>query len=233
MIRTKKPKTVIRQFTDFEISQTLFTFLFASQDATSSASTWLFQLTADHPEVLNKIREENIRLRNGNKFAPLTMELLESMQYTRAVVKETLRYRPPVLMVPYIAKKNFPITESYTIPKGEYLLMPSLFHDANISGSMVVPATYPALHDPEVYPNPDSFDPERWLAGDAEKQAKNWLVFGTGPHYCLGQTYATLHLMAMIGKASMFLDWKHHATPLSEKIKLFATIFPEVSTNNP
>ena len=227
----EKPKTVIRQFTDFEISQTLFTFLFASQDATSSASTWLFQLTADHPEVLNKIREENIRLRNGNKFAPLTMELLESMQYTRAVVKETLRYRPPVLMVPYIAKKNFPITESYTIPKGEYLLMPSLFHDANISGSMVVPATYPALHDPEVYPNPDSFDPERWLAGDAEKQAKNWLVFGTGPHYCLGQTYATLHLMAMIGKASMFLDWKHHATPLSEKIKLFATIFPEVSTN--
>lgn len=94
---------------------------------------------------------------------------------------------------------------------------------------MVVPATYPALHDPEIYPNPDTFDPERWLTGDAEKQAKNWLVFGTGPHYCLGQTYAQLHLMAMIGKASMFLDWEHHATPVSENIKLFATIFPEVS----
>ena len=116
---SEKPKTVIRQFTDFEISQTLFTFLFASQDATSSASTWLFQLTADRPDVLNKIREENIRLRNGDMYAPLTMELLESMQYTRAVVKETLRYRPPVLMVPYIAKKSFPITDSYTIPKGK------------------------------------------------------------------------------------------------------------------
>lgn len=116
---SEKPKSVIRQFTDFEISQTLFTFLFASQDATSSASTWLFQLTANHPEVLDKIREENVRLRNGNKKAPLTMELLENMQYTRAVVKETLRYRPPVLMVPYVAKKNFPITDSYTIPKGK------------------------------------------------------------------------------------------------------------------
>lgn len=117
----EKPKTVIRQFTDLEISQTLFTFLFASQDATSSASTWLFQLTADRPEVLEKIREENIRLRDGHKHAPLTMKLLESMQYTRAVVKETLRYRPPVLMVPYIVKKDFPITDSYTVPKGSYM----------------------------------------------------------------------------------------------------------------
>jgi hypothetical protein len=94
---------------------------------------------------------------------------------------------------------------------------------------MVVPTTYPALHDPEAYPNPDSFEPDRWITGDAEKQTKNWLVFGTGPHYCIGQTYATLNLMAMIGKASMMLDWKHRVTDKSEEIKVFATIFPMVS----
>jgi hypothetical protein len=94
---------------------------------------------------------------------------------------------------------------------------------------MVVPTTYPALHDPEAYPNPDSFEPDRWITGDAEKQVKNWLVFGTGPHYCLGQTYAQLNLMAMIGKASILLDWHHEVTPLSEEIKVFATIFPQVS----
>jgi C-22 sterol desaturase len=94
---------------------------------------------------------------------------------------------------------------------------------------MVVPTTYPSLHDPEAYPEPDSFDPERWITGDAEKQIKNWLVFGTGPHICIGQTYATLHLMAMVGKASLKLDWRHQATPLSEEISIFATIFPKVS----
>lgn len=93
---------------------------------------------------------------------------------------------------------------------------------------MVIPTTYLSLHDPEAYPNPDSFDPERWITGDAEKQTKNWLVFGTGPHHCLGQTYAVLNLVAMIGKASMHLDWRHDVTPLSEKIKVFATIFPQV-----
>ena len=91
---------------------------------------------------------------------------------------------------------------------------------------MVIPTTYPALHDPEAYPDPDTFDPERWISGTAEKQVKNWLVFGTGPHYCLGQTYAQLNLMAMLGKASVTLDWKHEITELSEKIKVFATIFP-------
>lgn len=210
---SEKPTTLLRDFSDFEISQTIFTFLFASQDATSSASTWLFQLMADRPEILAKVREENLAVRNGDRNQEFSMDILEKMTYTRAVVKETLRYRPPVIMVPYMVKKSFPMTDSYTAPKG----------------SMVVPTVYPALHDPEAYPEPETFDPDRWITGDAEKAAKNWLVFGTGPHYCLGQTYAQLNLMAMIGKASLHLNWEHHITPLSEDIKVFATIFPQVS----
>ena len=95
---------------------------------------------------------------------------------------------------------------------------------------MVIPTTYLALRDPEVYENPDQFDPERYYTGDAEvKGAKNYLVFGTGAHYCLGQQYAQLNLALMLGKASLLMDWKHHATPKSEEIKVFATIFPMVS----
>ena len=209
---SEKPSMLLRDFSDFEISMTVFTFLFASQDATSSASTWLFQIMADRPDLLDKVREENLGLRGGDKNVPFSMDLLESMTYTRAVVKETLRYRPPVIMVPYEVKKDFPVTESYTAKKG----------------SMIIPSIWPATHDPEAYPNPDSFEPERWITGDAEKQSKNWLVFGTGPHYCIGQHYAQLNLAAMIGKASMELDWVHHPTSISEKIEVFATLFPQV-----
>lgn len=113
-----KPTVLLRDFTDFEIAQTLFTFLFASQDASSSATTWLFQTMASRPEILDRVREENLRVRDGDKDRRLTMDMLESMPYTRAVVKEILRYRPPVIMVPYIVKKAYPITENYTIPKG-------------------------------------------------------------------------------------------------------------------
>jgi sterol 22-desaturase len=115
-----KPSPLLRDFTDYEISQTVFTFLFASQDATSSAATWLFQTLAQRPDVLDKVREENLHVRNGDRDQRLTMDTLESMTYTRAVVKELLRYRPPVIMVPYLAKKPFPITDTYTVPKGTF-----------------------------------------------------------------------------------------------------------------
>lgn len=50
----EKPSPLLRDFTDYEIAQTIFTFLFASQDATSSASIWLFQTVAQRPEVCTK-----------------------------------------------------------------------------------------------------------------------------------------------------------------------------------
>lgn len=208
----EKPVNLIRNFTDGEIGQTMFTFLFASQDASSSATTWLFQVLAQRPDVLSRLREENLAVREGDRRRPFELSMYESLSYTNAVVKELLRYRPPVIFVPYIATKDFPVTDDYTVPKG----------------SMVVPSCYPALHDPEVYPNPESFDPDRWILGDAESKLKNWLVFGAGPHDCLARKYVPLTMTAMIGKAALELDWVHHATSKSEEIKVFATLFPMV-----
>src|SRR6266536_6031895 len=73
---SEKPALLLRDFSDLEISMTVFTFLFASQDATSSACTWLFQIMADRPEILDKVREENLRLRNGDRSARISMDLL-------------------------------------------------------------------------------------------------------------------------------------------------------------
>ena len=56
----EKPSPLLRDFTDYEIAQTIFTFLFASQDATSSASIWLFQTVAQRPEVRTKSIRQGI-----------------------------------------------------------------------------------------------------------------------------------------------------------------------------
>ncbi|CAG8222008.1 unnamed protein product [Penicillium salamii] len=209
----EKPTNMIREFTNEEIGETLFTFLFASQDASSSATTWLFQILAQRPDVLDKLRQENLAARGGDKNKSFDLPMLESLTYTNAVIKELLRHRPPVIMVPYLATKNFPVTPNYTVPKG----------------AMIIPSCYPALHDPNVYPNPDTFDPDRWISGDAESKTKNWLVFGAGPHDCLARRYVPLSMAGMIGKAALELDWKHHATEKSEEIRVFATLFPMVS----
>ncbi|KAL4915243.1 cytochrome P450 [Aspergillus aurantiobrunneus] len=200
----------LREFSNQEISETLFTFLFASQDASSSATTWLFQILAQRRDVLDTLRAENLAARNGDRHAPFTLAMFEALPYTRAVIKEVLRLRPPVIFVPYLATRAFPITESYTVPKG----------------AMVIPSCYPALHDEAVYPDPEAFEPERWISGDAEGKSRNWLVFGAGPHDCLARRYVPLVMAGMIGKAALELDWRHCATERSEEIRVFATLFP-------
>lgn len=74
----EKPAMLLRNFSDIEISMTVFTFLFASQDATSSAASWLLQIVADNPEIMRKVREE------GDKFRPdhnqdVALDVLEKM----------------------------------------------------------------------------------------------------------------------------------------------------------
>lgn len=204
-------KLLIREFSDREVSEAIFTFLFASQDASSSLACWVFQLVADRPDIMAKIREEQLRVRDNDPNKRLDLDLINSMTYTHNVVKETLRYRPPVLMVPYVVKQPFPVTPEYTAPKG----------------SMIIPTLYPTLHDPEVYPDPDSFIPERWENPTPDMEKRSWLVFGSGPHVCLGQQYVMMLFTGLLGKYAMFSDFKHHITPLSEEIKVFATIFPK------
>lgn len=65
-------------------------------------------------------------------------------------------------MVPYSAKKAFPISEDYTCPKG----------------SIVIPSFWNSLHDADVYADPDAFIPERWLPGGQAENSNpaNYLV---------------------------------------------------------
>jgi len=173
-----RPALVLREYEDKEMALVLLSFIFASQDAMSSSLTFGFQLLADYPEVFKKVREEQDRVRGGDNDQQVTLDMLEQMPYTTAVVKEGLRYRPPVIMVPYLTKKAFPLADGYTVPKG----------------TMLIPSFWNSLHDGEVYPDPDEFKPERWLPGgpnEAGTDSKNWLVFGAGAHRCIAQNYVS------------------------------------------
>ena len=88
-----------RDFSDNEMAMVLFSFLFASQDAMSSGLIYGFQHLVDHPEVLAKVRKEQELVRQGDYEKPMTLEMLDDMPYLQAVVRESLRVKPPVLMV--------------------------------------------------------------------------------------------------------------------------------------
>ncbi|TCD66759.1 RNA polymerase C-22 sterol desaturase [Steccherinum ochraceum] len=194
-----------KEFSDHEMAMVVFSFLFASQDAMSSGLIYGFQHLADHPDILQKIREEQERIRGNDVDKPITMEMLDQSTYLRAFVKETMRVKPPVTMVPYKATKAFPIADDYTVP----------------AGSMVIPSFYPSLHDPAVYPEPEKLLPERWLDPEstANKRPQNYLVFGSGPHRCIGLEYAMSNMALVLAHAAMTMTWEHEITPESDKVQ--------------
>lgn len=179
-------------------------------DATSSSLTFGFQLIADHPEVFKRIREEQDRIRGGDYEHGATLDQIDSMTYTQAVVREILRFRPPVIMVPYLARQDFPLSDDYTAPKG----------------SIVIPSFWNSLHDPSQYPDPDTFNPDRFMPNGNSINAdpKNWLVFGSGPHICIGKEYVYLYMTNLLGAAAGMMDWHHERTPESDDIKIICTM---------
>lgn len=211
-----------RDFSDLEMAMVLFSFLFASQDALSSAVIYGFQHLADHPEVLAKIREEQEKVRQGDYQKPLTLEMIDQMTYLNAVVKESLRIKPPVTMVccsevlrtvtptiflqiPYKALKAFPISDDYVVPPG----------------SMVIPSFFNSLHDPSVYPEPETFNPDRWLdpESSANQNPKNFIGFGSGPHRCIGFEYTFINIAIVLATAAVTMNIEHDVTPLSDKVE--------------
>ncbi|XP_028754883.1 cytochrome P450 710A1-like [Neltuma alba] len=196
---------------DAEIGGFLFDFLFAAQDASTSSLLWAVTLLDSHPDVLSKVREEVAGVWSPESDTLITAEQLREMKYTQAVAREVVRYRPPATLVPHIAAENFPLTESYTIPKG-CIVFPSAF-DSSFQG----------------FTEPDRFDPDRFSEERQEDQIfkRNFLAFGAGAHQCVGQRYALNHLVLFIALFASLMDFQRHRSDGCDEISYVPTICPK------
>ncbi|SNW62677.1 Cytochrome P450-like protein E-class [Orpheovirus IHUMI-LCC2] len=189
------------------VSNAVMNLLFASQDASTSSLVWAVVLLNEYPEVLEKIKEEQRNIRPNNE--EITHELLDKMIYTGQVVKEILRYRPPAIMVPHKAKDNIEIG-GIVVPK-DSIIMPSIFS-----------ATEQGFSNGKVF-NPDRFNEENL---EHVKYASNYLVFGAGPHSCIGKEYAVNQLKIFVALLGSRINIKRIMTDKSDHTILGPTSFP-------
>lgn len=194
--------------TDEEIAKIALDFLFAAQDASTSSLTFAIHELCKHPDVLEKVREEQKNIR-PDPSASITPELLTQMKYTWQVMKELLRLRPPATLALHLAKKPIQISEDYTAPVGT-LIIPSIWSSNRIG-----------------FLDPEKFDPDRFNSERMEhvKYDKNFLTFGAGPHSCLGQRYAMNHIMLFMALLSG-MDFERADRPNKDKIMYLPTIYP-------
>ncbi|CAH9093458.1 unnamed protein product [Cuscuta epithymum] len=194
-----------------EIGGHLFDFLFAAQDASTSALVWAVALLESHPDVLERVRTEVKRYWSPESDQPIGAEQLREMRYVEAVAREIIRFRTPATLVPHIAGEDYRLTENYVIPKGT-IVFPSVF-DSSFQG----------------FPEPEKFDPDRFMDERQEDRVyrRNFLAFGAGPHQCVGQKYAINHLILFIAVFTATIDFKRHRTDGCDEIAYVPTIAPK------
>ncbi|NXS60242.1 CP3A9 protein, partial [Brachypteracias leptosomus] len=169
-----------KALSDTEVLSQAFIFIFAGYEPTSNTLCYLAYELATHPDVQQKLLEE-IDTVLPNK-APLTYEAMMQLEYLDMALSETLRLFPIGGRLERTCKRDVEIN-GVTIPKGTIVIIP--------------PST---LHrDPEYWPNPEEFRPERFSKENKESiDPYTYLPFGAGPRNCIGMRFALLTLKVAI-----------------------------------
>ncbi|XP_076585155.1 cytochrome P450 3A27-like [Chaetodon auriga] len=167
-----KKKKENKGLTDHEIVTQATMILFAGSETSTITLSLLAYNLARNPEIMTRLQEE-IDATFPNK-GPVQYEAVMQMEYLDSVVNEGLRLAPPAARLERIAKETVKI-KGITIPKGMLVMVP----------------VYALHHDPELWPEPEEFKPDRF--SKQNKQSINpytYLPFGIGPRNCLGMRFA-------------------------------------------
>jgi cytochrome P450 family 135 len=149
---------------DAQLRDQVVTLLFQGHTSTASGLAWALERLMRHPETFERLRSES---------------LTGSEEYADAVVKETLRVRPPL---PFPTRR---VIEPFTL--GEYELEP---------GMQIMVNSYMLHRRPDLYPEPERFRPERFLEKPADRYS--WTPFGGGKRGCPAASFALLELKVVL-----------------------------------
>ncbi|XP_002120735.2 cytochrome P450 2U1 [Ciona intestinalis] len=183
LIASEEDKSEDTSFDDEQLLYYIQDLFFGGTDTTSFTLTWTFLYLAMYPDKQKQLHAEidEVLGSNGN----VSMSCLDKMPYAQAVMQEIFRLRPLVpLSMPRKTLSRITLM-GYDIPKG----------------TVFMPNIWSVHHNPERWPNPEAFMPERHIDSEGKfVKSKEIIPFSLGPRNCLGIRLAEMeHFMFMIG----------------------------------
>ncbi|XP_046629103.1 probable cytochrome P450 6a14 [Neodiprion virginianus] len=173
----------------------VFVFWVAGFETSSSAATHCLYEMAMNQDIQEKLAEEiNTVL---EKFGSLTYDSIMEMSYLDKVISETLRKYPSFPILNRQCNREVELPETgFVIPVGTPIIFPVLgIH-----------------HDPEIYPEPERFDPERFNQENiAKRHQYAYLPFGKGPRNCIGMKFGLLQ--TKIGIITLLSEYRFKPGP--------------------
>mmetsp|Transcript_10767 Transcript_10767/g.28236 ORF Transcript_10767/g.28236 Transcript_10767/m.28236 type:complete len:491 (-) Transcript_10767:130-1602(-) len=187
-----------RKLTAQELRDEVLIFFLAGHETTATTLTWMFYELMRHPEAYRKLGEEIESVVKDKDN--ISFDELSKMPYTTNVLKETLRLYPPVA----VSSRRVPHDIEYNgmvIPKDATMFIPP----------------FVMQRDPEVWSNPDMFDPDRFDRPEAQKATPfHFMPFTQGPRICIGQHFFWIEAKIIV--AMLFSHFDFHR--VSDKIVL-------------
>lgn len=175
------------EFSEEQIHAHTLTFLLAGHETTALLLAWCLEMLAFHPQVQSKLQKEVDDVL-GNRFP--REEDLNELNYTRMVLKETLRLRPP----------------AWTIGR-QALADCEIGGQTVAAGSIVLTSQWVTHHDARFYDDPHQFLPARWYEIENSAFPKfAYFPFGGGSRVCIGEHFAMTE--AMTALAIMVRRWQ-------------------------
>lgn len=164
--------------------------LFAGHDTTVTSTTNIIYHLAVHPDVQARARAEQDAMVDRE----YTLESLRAMPWLEAVIKESMRLIPPIGGAFRVMTEDAEYG-GFCIPKGHRIAIgPRAAH-----------------REAEHWPDPDRFDPERFIREADDRPPFAWIPFGGGPRICLGQHFAMLEMHVVL--AMLLRDFEWSLTP--------------------
>lgn len=177
-----------RAFTREELIDQLGVLFLAGHETSASSLTWVFYLLGSVPDAVARIRDE-VQTLCGD--GPITFEHTKKLVFTRNVFRETIRLYPPITFLPRVAMRDTRIGNK-KIKRG----------------ALVIVAPWVLHRHQEYWPDPDRFDPDRFLA-EREKDipANAYIPFGIGPRICAGAAFASIEAVLIIARLIRDFDF--------------------------
>ena len=175
-------------FTRDELIDQLGVFFLAGHETTASALTWAVYILASRRDILARLRAE-VEAVAGDE--PVSFEHTRRMPYARAVFRETLRLYPPITFMPRVATRAARI--------GNRQLR---------RGALVMIAPWTLHRHKSYWPDPDRFDPDRFLPeGESAQTPGAFIPFGAGPHTCVGAGFATVESILILARLAQRFEF--------------------------
>ena len=173
-----------------QVRDETMTLFLAGYETTAIGLTWAVHYLSMHPDVMERMSAEVESVLGG---CPPEFADLDKLVFTACVWNETLRLAPPIWWNPRRATEDDEI-DGYSIP----------------AGTTVAPLIYVVQRHPEVWEDPDRFDPNRFVDGcPTERTVCAWVPFGYGPRYCIGKDLAMLEAQIALAR----LAQRYHFEP--------------------